>query len=457
MMGSEFQRSSLAMRKERLLDVGTFLGCMLLLIWPALYNGYPILYSDTGAYVASGMRLDIPMDRPITYGLFIRVTSLGGFTLWTVIASQAAITVALIQLLLQGIAPEGDRRRLRSLLVIGTLAIFTGSPWVVSQVMADVFTPILVLCAVLLLFIRNPGEHKAKRAVLYALFFLSVAVHLSHPAFVLAFLGIIYVLRAVLQATSGFTIPQRPIWIMLGLGLAAYPIMSSAISKCGNVMFSGAMVQHGVMQAYLESHCPDEEIALCEWKDRLPRMAYEFHWDEQGPTGGMNHWHEHNAELGRIIRGTITEWPLLLLQVKASLKATWDQLALFAIGDGWGPFREDSEQFRALQHFMSHDVGAIRGSHQYKGTMELVPYFIPVHRAVFAISLLALIPLFIVAVRKNVQTIGITTAFLAGILVNAWGSGTFSGEVDRFGCKMAWLLPFLIVLLVIVGMRKRST
>ena len=213
------------MRKERLLDVGTFLGCMLLLIWPALYNGYPILYSDTGAYVASGMRLDIPMDRPITYGLFIRVTSIGGFTLWTVIASQSAIMVALIQLLLQGIAPEGDRRRIRSLIVIGTLVIFTGLPWVVSQIMADVFTPILVLCAVLLLFIRNPREHKAKRAVLYALFFLSVAVHLSHPAFVLAFLGIIYVLSvtSVLLATSGFTLPQRPIWIMLGFGPCRLP------------------------------------------------------------------------------------------------------------------------------------------------------------------------------------------------------------------------------------------
>ena len=455
-MGSEFLRSSLAMRRERILDVGTFLGCMLLLIWPALYNGYPILYSDTGAYVASGMRLDIPMDRPITYGLFIRVTSLGGFTLWTVIASQAAILVALIQLVLNGIAPDSNRRRMRSLIVVGALAMFTGLPWVVSQVMADIFTPILVLCAVLLLFIRKPDEHRVYRMVLYALFFLSVAVHLSHPAFVLAFLGILFVLRAVLKATSGFTIPQRPIWIMLGLGLAAYPIMSNAISQCGNVMFSGAMVQHGVMQAYLEAHCPDEGISLCAWKDRLPRMAYEFHWDEQGPTGGMNHWHEHNAELGRIIKGSITEWPLLRRHVKASLQATWEQLGLFAIGDGWGHFREDSEQFRALQHFMSHDVNAIRASHQYKGTMDLVPYFIPVHRAVLGISLLALIPLFLVVVRKNAQAIGISVAFVAGIVVNAWGSGTFSGEVDRFGCKMAWLLPFLVILLVIFGMRKRS-
>ena len=457
MMVNEFQRSSLAMRRERIQDVGTFLVCMVILIWPTLYNGYPILYSDTAAYVASGMRLDIPMDRPITYGLFIRVTSIGGFTLWTVIASQAAIMVALIQLLLKGIAPESERRRVRSLVVVGALAIFTGLPWVVSQVMADVFTPILVLCAVLLLFIRKPGEHKVQRVVLYTLFFLAVAVHLSHPAFVLAFLAIIFVLRAALKASSDVTIPQRPIWIMLGLGLAAYPIMSSAISQCGNVMFSGAMVQHGVMQAYLEAHCPDEGIALCEWKDRLPRMAYEFHWDDNGPTGGMDHWHENNAELGRIIRGSITEWPLLLLQVKASLQATWDQLGLFAIGDGWGHFREDSEQFRALQHFMSHDVGAIRASHQYQGTMDLVPYFIPVHRAVLGVCLLALVPLFFAVVRKHTQAIGITTAFVAGILVNAWGSGTFSGEVDRFGCKMAWLLPFLIILLVIGGMRKRST
>lgn len=433
------------MRSERLLDILTFLSCVVLLIWPALYNGYPILYSDSGAYVASGMLLDIPIDRPITYGLFIRITSIGGFTLWTTIASQAAIVVALIQMLLNAVAPS---TRSRSILVIGSLALLTSLPWVVSQVMADIFTPILVLCTVLLLFVQTEGKFKVRTVLLYALFFLSVAVHLSHPTFVLALLSVLFLFRIGIQAWTSTSIPQRPIWIMLGLGLATFPIMSSAISKCGNVMFAGAMVQHGVAQAYLEAHCPNAQIPLCEWKDQLPRKAYEFHWDEQGPTGGMNHWQEHNADLGRVIHGTLTEWPFLALQVKASLKATWDQLFMFDIGDGWGHFREGSEQFRVLKAYMRHDLWAVLASKQYHETMDLVPFFIRIHRMVVSAALLALLPIFLFLRGYDAKVLGITGAVLAGILLNAWGSSTFSGEVDRFGCKMIWLLPFLLILLV---------
>ena len=201
-----------------------------------------------------------------------------------------------------------------------------------------------------------------------------------------------------------------------------------------------------------------KEIALCEWESYgLPRMALRI------PLGRARPDRRHEP-LARAQRRT---WQLiivapsrngqLLLQVKASLKATWDQLALFAIGDGWGPFREDSEQFRALQHFMSHDVDAIRASHQYKGTMELVPSFIPVHRAVFAISLACADTVVHCGCSEKRPNYWHHYCFPRWVPGECWGSGTFSGEVDRFGCKMAWLLPFLIVLLVIVGMQKRST
>jgi hypothetical protein len=52
------------------------------LMLDAIYNGYPLVYSDTSTYLASGFELQTPVDRPITYGLFIRLTSLNGFSLW---------------------------------------------------------------------------------------------------------------------------------------------------------------------------------------------------------------------------------------------------------------------------------------------------------------------------------------------------------------------------------------
>ena len=64
------------MFKQRL-DLRTGLHILagtLVLMWPAFVNGYPLIYSDTSTFIHSAFELQPPMDRPITYGLFIRLS-----------------------------------------------------------------------------------------------------------------------------------------------------------------------------------------------------------------------------------------------------------------------------------------------------------------------------------------------------------------------------------------------
>src|ERR1035438_4255445 len=89
----------------------------LALMFYAIYNGFPILYNDTSTYLNSGFELITPADRPITYGIFIRLASLNGFSLWTVIFFQSFILSFLIFLLIKQIL--GDKNYLR----YGLLAI----------------------------------------------------------------------------------------------------------------------------------------------------------------------------------------------------------------------------------------------------------------------------------------------------------------------------------------------
>ena len=67
-----------------------FIGAIAL-IWPAFYNGFPLVYSDTGTYLESGFVLETPLDRPITYGVLIRIFSLNGLTIWTLPFYQSCI------------------------------------------------------------------------------------------------------------------------------------------------------------------------------------------------------------------------------------------------------------------------------------------------------------------------------------------------------------------------------
>ena len=44
---------------------------IIMLLSAAFYNGFPLVYSDSGTYLNSGSEFFVPDDRPITYGLLI--------------------------------------------------------------------------------------------------------------------------------------------------------------------------------------------------------------------------------------------------------------------------------------------------------------------------------------------------------------------------------------------------
>lgn len=119
------------------------------LMFDAFYNGFPIVYSDSSTYIVSGFGLDMPMDRPLLYGILLRIFSLSGVSLWFVIFFQALIISYLIFQLIELFL--GRKESKYTLLVILFLSLFTGLSWVVSQLMADVFTPIALLCAIIII------------------------------------------------------------------------------------------------------------------------------------------------------------------------------------------------------------------------------------------------------------------------------------------------------------------
>jgi hypothetical protein len=77
------------------LGIGT-----LILSIVGLYNGYPLVYSDTGMYIASGLKEFVPVERPVGYGLFIKLFSFN-YSLWFVTVFQNLITAYILYELLK--------------------------------------------------------------------------------------------------------------------------------------------------------------------------------------------------------------------------------------------------------------------------------------------------------------------------------------------------------------------
>jgi hypothetical protein len=122
----------------------------LLFMFDAFYNGFPIVYSDTSTYIISGFGLETPFDRPITYGILLRIFSLNGVSLWYVIFFQALLLSALIFILLKHVL-HSSKYLLVGLAITFCLALLTGVSWTVSQLMSDIFTATALLSAAIIL------------------------------------------------------------------------------------------------------------------------------------------------------------------------------------------------------------------------------------------------------------------------------------------------------------------
>jgi hypothetical protein len=77
--------------------------------------------------------------------------------------------------------------------------------------------------------------------------------------------------------------------------------------------------------------------------------------------------------------------------------------------------------------------------------------FLDVFNSLFsAVIILSLIILVFLQIRFWNQFNGhfklVLIVLLTGILLNAWDCGTFANAIDRLGCKMIWLIPFMAIL-----------
>src|SRR5262245_16045760 len=97
----------------------------------AMWNGFPLIFYDTGAYILEGLGHVFLVERAPVYAEFLFLAG-ARFSLWPVVAVQALMTSYLI---LEVARIEVPGLTLRALLAIGALlTLFTGIAWYVGQV-----------------------------------------------------------------------------------------------------------------------------------------------------------------------------------------------------------------------------------------------------------------------------------------------------------------------------------
>lgn len=419
-------------------------GVAALLLAPAVWNGYPLIYFDSEDYVEMSFTWQPIVWRIMTYGAFVSVAQ-PFHTLWAVVWLQALMMSWVLR---EAVWAFVGRWRLHIFVAMGfALTLFTGLPWVTSQVMADMFAGLAILGIAALAF--GDALPRWRRMLLVPIVAVAICVHMSHVAVAA---GLVLVLVAIAVAARWVRRMARPrltlVVLAVALGTALVPAVHWSATKrfffseSGQVLQLALFVQDGLAKKYLDEVCPaGAPLKMCAHKEDLPWTADEFLWGES-PFDDLGGWKAMHGEAGVIVKGTIRMFPLDVALAMADNTVT--QFDLIASGEDLVPMtwhfvktqlRRYPGDFRAFRYAQQQRRDGI--SFDLLNTIQ-----VPIAQAAeIAVPIL----LFFAWRRRDRITVGLSVVVMTAFLGNAIVCGALSNPHDRYQNRIVWLALFTSV------------
>jgi hypothetical protein len=422
----------------------TFVLVVALMMAPALWNGYPLIYFDSEDYVEMAFTFQPIVWRIMTYSVMMTVARAFD-TLWVIPLLHAVLTTWVLHEAVMGFI--GRWRHVVFLGVGLALALFTGLPWVASQLLADVFAGIAVLGIAALAF--GEGLQRWRRVALAVISAISICVHMSHVAVAAGLLMVLVVMWGLSRWLRRMPRPRMVaasaaiIGGILLVPATHYLIMGRFVfSESGQVLQLALYVQNGVAKAYLDEVCPaGANLEMCDYKDELPRTADEFLWGDS-PFSEMGGWSKLHDESSFIVKDAMRRFPLLVL--KAAGKNFIEQIDSIESGEDLVPMtwhfvktqlRRFPDEFKEFRFARQQRRPAINFT-------PLNDFQIPINQAAEMVTLVLLV---VAWRRRDRTTTGLALLVTAAILGNAFVCGALSNPHDRYQNRVVWLALFTAV------------
>ena len=412
--------------------LATLLLCPILMS-VALWNGFPVIFYDTGAYMLQGIGHVFIAERSPVYSLFLQAAG-GGQSLWFVAIAQCAMTAFVMTQFARALRPEMS---LWALLGVGALVcLATGLPWYAGQIEPDCFVVLIPLSLYLFAF-HASGLGRWRLAALFSVAAFSIASHPSHIGLAAGLLGALIAMRlAPLSWIEANGLP-RP---RVALGVVSFIVAISAVITCnyaftrhvflsrsGAIFLEARIMEDGLIKPVLDATCPQAGFRTCVYKDRLLSRADAWLWEEKvSPFHKLGGFPKMEAESAALVSESLRRYPLENLIV--ALEDGVLQFFWFQTGDGIVP--QEWVLNREFKIAIPQQVSAYDRAYQQEGEIWFVPVNI-VHVPVAFLSLLALYVLLRDAIRGHDWRGGLLPAFvLLALLGNAFVCGVFPVRTD---------------------------
>lgn len=419
-----------------------------LLVWPAVVNGYPLLFGDTGVYIKDGIEHHVSWPRPMFYGLFMLPLHFMR-TVWPVVIAQALIAATVLLVAMRGFLPRVHAFGIIPITLV--LSIGTSLPWFVSQLMPDLFAGLMVLVLAVLVLLP-PGVRMGGQLIAVLFAAGCITMHLSLLPISLAVIVALFLGRWITRrqfrvpdVLRGVAVPIVAAAVLIGTN--ALLIGQTSMSPYGKIFVLNRVLVDGPGVRALERECPRPDWTLCAFKAEIPTIT-----DEDDMLWGTN------AVLARAGGYKVVApqvWPIVLSALRAepatmlaqAVRNTLVQFISFRTGDALlRPSKFNEDVWSSV--FPEAEQARYRASRQYRG-LELVPDWLQAIHVVFgAIGLVAVGAGVVTALRRRDVVGGLYAAVITALCANAFVAGALSGVYDRYQSRFMWLAPFALMLML---------
>jgi hypothetical protein len=425
----------------------------LILLTPAFWNGYPLLQSDTGGYLARWYEGYLVPSRSTVFGLYLHYGEYSHF--WLNLAIQALTTTWILQLTLRVFGLAKPWRLFGVSLV---LTLTTALPWLASMLLTDIFAGLSIL-SLFILVLHGDKISRSEKAALFVFTAFAAATHSATMAVLLGLCCVGWIARPFLRkriATS--SLAQGTLTIAAG----AIMLLSANFALSGQVAWTpggfaiafARMLQDGIVTRYLNDHCATQHFKLCPYRNDLPETADDFLWSRETVFNKLGRFPGMNEEMGYIAVHALADYPLW--QAEEALLATGEQMLKVATGENtdhptlmhtYGIFRE----------YLPQQLKWVDAAREQKNHLTFGPVNL-IHVPVALISTALVFAMLIAALfRRQADDVTLLMATVClSLLGNAVICGVISGPHDRYGSRLVWITTFAIMIAVLKRRKDRE-
>ena len=412
----------------------------LMLIAPALWNGYPLLQYDTGGYLARWYEGYLVPSRSTVFGLYLHFGQ--GSYFWINLGIQALATLWILQLTLRVF---GMVRPWRLAAISLALILTTALPWLASTLLTDIFAGLSVL-SLFILVLHGDRISGIEKFSLFAFTAFAAATHSATLAVLLGLCCAGWIARPFLRARIAVAgLVQGSLTIVAGAAM----LLSANFALSGQFAWTpggagvafGRMLQDGIVTRYLRDHCPQAKLKLCPYRDELPATADDFLWGH-GMFNTLGRFKGLSDEMGFIALHSLAEYPAW--QAEAALAATAQQLVHVASGEGttgWVP-----HTYAIIERYLPAQIKAMRAARQQHWDIN----FTAINRIHVPVALVSMLLSRCSGTRSGGGGSTISRCSRRpspfALLGNAFVCGVISGPHDRYGARMAWVATLVALI-----------